>query len=328
MAATKIADIIVPELWAPYVINRTKELSALFQSGIVTEDPQITDEAQGGGSTANMPHFKDLTGVSEVLSDTVPLTVNKIPTGQDVAVKHFRGKAWGSNDMAAALAGADPMAAIGDLAADWWQRDMQTTLLSSLAGVFASASMADAVVNISILDGNNATDANKISAESTIDAFSVLGDAGGDLTAIAMHSKIYYTLLKQNLIQFEPISEQPSLFPSYLGKRLIVDDSLPRVQQTGTGASGYVYTTYLFGAGAIGYGEGNPKEPVEMDRDILLGEEYLVNRRHFIMHPMGVRWAGTPAGTSPTNTELAVGTNWTAVYDRKQIPLVALRTNG
>ena len=41
MAITKIADVIVPELFNRYVINRTMELSAFFQSGIVVNSPEF-----------------------------------------------------------------------------------------------------------------------------------------------------------------------------------------------------------------------------------------------------------------------------------------------
>jgi len=47
MAITKIADVIVPELFNRYVINRTMELSAFFQSGIVVNSPGI----RGGENT-------------------------------------------------------------------------------------------------------------------------------------------------------------------------------------------------------------------------------------------------------------------------------------
>jgi hypothetical protein len=283
----------------------------------------LNEAAQGNGTTTTIPFFKDLVGVSEVLSDTVPLTVNKITTGSQVGAKHFRGKAWGSNDLAAALAGVDPMQAIGDLVAAWWARDMQKTLISSLKGYFAAASMSDATINISVSDAATATDANKISANATIDAVDILGDAASDITAIALHSKKYHDLYKQNLIQFDQVSEQGAPIRTYLGKRVIVDDSLPRTAVT----NGFRYTSYLFGDSAVAFGEAPAKAPVETDRDILLGEEYLVNRRQFILHPTGAKWIGTAAGISPTNTELETGTNWQAVLERKNIPIVQLITN-
>ena len=64
MAITKIADVIVPELFNPYVINRTMELSALFQCGIVTNNAEFDRLASEAARTHNMPFFEDLNGES------------------------------------------------------------------------------------------------------------------------------------------------------------------------------------------------------------------------------------------------------------------------
>jgi hypothetical protein len=260
-----------------------------------------------------MPYWTDLTGSDEVLSDQAALTPDKIGTGQDVAVILRRGKAWGANDLAANLAGDDPMRVIGDLVAGYWARRYQATLISLLKGVFASASMSGNKLDISGLTGG----AEKITASSFIDAVQLLGDAKDQLTAVVMHSAVEAALAKQNLIQYiQPSTASPQV-PTYLGKRVIVDDGCP----VATG----VYTTYIFGAGAIAYGEGNPAGfvPTETDRDSLAGEDYLINRRTFILHPRGVKWVGTPSGAAPTNAELETGTNWVRVYDNKAIRMVA-----
>ena len=97
-------------------------------------------------------------------------------------------------------------------------------------------------------------------------------------------------------------------------KRVIIDDGCPVSTDT--------YTTYLFGAGAIGLGNGETSVPTETDRDSLAGDDILINRKHYILHPRGVKWIGTPAGSSPTNAELAAGTNWERVYENKAIRIV------
>lgn len=52
----------------------------------------------------------------------------------------------------------------------------------------------------------------------------------------------------------------------------------------------------------------------------------LVNRRHFILHPRGVAFQNdSVAGASPTNAELATGTNWARVYDNKLIRIVQFK---
>ena len=144
----------------------------------------------------------------------------------------MRGKAWGVNDLATALSGADPMKAIGDLVAEYWARKEQATLISVLKGVFADNSdndSGDHIKNISIADGDAAADANKISADAIIDASYLLGDSAGKLTAIAVHSTVYARLLKLNLVDTDPTNEQNIGWGVYLGKTVIVDDSCPRV---------------------------------------------------------------------------------------------------
>ena len=55
MAGTTLSDVIVPELFNPYVINRTMELSALFQSGIVAHTPHFDLLASEAAPGHNIP---------------------------------------------------------------------------------------------------------------------------------------------------------------------------------------------------------------------------------------------------------------------------------
>lgn len=310
MAATKIANVIVPDVFNPYVVEKTAELSALFQSGIIRPDAALDTLARTGGTLLQMPFWTDLTGADEVLSDAAALTPQNIAASKDIARLHARGKAWGVNDLAKALSGDDPMAQIGNLVADYWARRFQALLISTLTGVFASSSMSGNVHDISAVTG-----ADAFTGSTFIDAAHKLGDAESKLTAVMVHSLVFATMRKQNLIEFIPNSEGVYNIPTYLGKRVIVDDSMP--------VSSGVYTTYLFGEGAIGYGEGEAPVPTETDRDSLAGEEYLINRRHFIMHPRGVKWnEASVAGEFPTNAECATAANWTRVYENKNIRIV------
>jgi len=100
MAKTKIADVIVPEEFAAYAIQRTKELSKLIQSGIARSDGRLNAFIKSGGKLINMPFWNPLTGEDEVLSDTDALTPGKITANQDVAALLIRGRAWSSNELA------------------------------------------------------------------------------------------------------------------------------------------------------------------------------------------------------------------------------------
>ncbi|RJL15272.1 major capsid protein [Paracoccus siganidrum] len=316
MATTVLSDVIVPEVFRDYVIERTAELSAFWQSGIVA--PVADLDLPSGGGTVNMPFWQDLTGDDQVLDTGTDLNVEKVTAQRDVAVLNARALVYGATDLAAALAGDDPMGAVGDLIADKWARRMQTAMIQTLNGAMgALAAEAPPVntLNISALAG----DAAVIDGESLIDAGGTLGDAERGLTALAVHSATERLLRKQGLIDYLPDDEGKPVIATYMGRRVIIDDGMPN--------AGGVFTTYLFGPGAIGYGEGNPKVPAETQRSALTngGEEYLVSRRHFVLHPRGIAWtpdAGVPALDTPSNAELADADNWTRRYEAKNIRIV------
>jgi len=316
MAKTKIADVIVPEVFNPYVIERTAELSAFYQSGIIARNPELDRLASSGGRLINMPFWEDLEGDDEVLSDTDPLTVGKITAGQDVAALLMRGRAWSVNDLAKALSGDDPMAAIGDLVAEYWARRFQAILIKTLDGVFGDTATQMDTNKHDI--SSEVGDAAVIDAKTAVDAIYKLGDNADKLTGFAMHSATVAKLTKDDLIETIPPSEGKPAVKTFLGKPVVVDDSLPN--------DNGVYTTYIFGAGAFGWGEGGAPVPTETARDALAGDDILVHRRHFILHPRGVAFQNASvAGATPSNDELANYLNWKRVYEPKNVRIVQFK---
>lgn len=326
MAITLIQDIISYENFLDYSQLLTKELSALLSSGAVRTSPLFAGLASGGGSTVNIPYFEDLDGSSEVLSDVTPLTPAIISSVADRAAILRRGKSWASNELAAALAGSDPMTAIARLTGGFWARDIQKTLIEQLKGIFGSASMSEAIVSIKVADGTaNATAASKIGFGPVIDTLATMGDAYNDLGIMLCHSQVYFALLKSSEERIIPASSTIP-FATYLGRRVIVDDGLPVRTVTGTAKS---FSTYFMGSGALAYGVGSPQgvTSFETERDALAGVDRLVNRNHYFLHLSGVKWAGDSEGVSPTNAELATPTNWVRVFPRKNIPVALLIHN-
>lgn len=314
--ATTLQDIINPTaLFENYVVNRTSELSAIFQSGIITRDSKFDQLASEAAQVHNMPFFTDLNGDSEDIVEGTSLTEAKIGSKMDTSTTIRRAKMWGATDLSAQLAGTDPMSAIGDLVAGFWARDHQKELLNILDGVFAATSMSDHVLDISGKTGKAAA----FSGEAFIDAMQLMGDARNSLTAVVMHSATKSYLDKLNLIQTVRQSDATS-FDTYMGRRVIVDDSCP--------AAAGNYTTYLFGEGAIAYGVGSPVGlvPVEVDRDKRKGSgvNYLISRKAFIMHPRGVAWKNKTRAhaESVSRAELKDAGNWERVYEPKQIRIV------
>lgn len=332
--STKITDVIVPEVFNDYFINRTAEIAKFYMGGIISNDAQLDALAASGGRLLNMPFWKDLTGDDEILSDSGALTPGKIQAGQDVAVLHTRGRAWSVNDLARALSGDDPMAAIGDLVADYWARRIQAVALSSLAGVIAdnvANNNGDMVADVSGATVADVTDSTKFSGNTFVDGQATFGDAVGGLSGIAFHPTVYHNLKKTDSISFEKESLGDLEIETYRGLRVIVDRNMPYTAAAGTTGSDAAakYTTYLFGSGAFGFGQGGAPVPSETDRDSLAGEDILVTRNHFIMHPRGIKFTDTTVtGTSPSNAELLLPANWTRVYEREQVRIASIVTNG
>lgn len=317
---TKLSDVIIPELFDPYVSNRTMELSELVQCGIISHSSEYDTLASQAAPTVQMPFWEDLNGESEPIIEDVALTANKITSNKDVAAIFRRAMMWSATDLSAALAGSDPMAEIANKVASFWARDDQKELLAILQGVFASTSMAGHILDISTKSGVKAN----WDVKAFLDAQQLLGDAQSQLTAVAMHSATWTYLKKLDLIDEVKPSADLSFY-TYQGKRIIIDDGCPY------DTTDKVFTTYLFGQGAIAKGIGNPVGFVatEVDRDKKMGSgvDYLINRKTSILHPRGIKFTNANVANveGPTRAEFKDGTNWERVYDPKQIRIVAFK---
>jgi len=324
---TRLADMIVPEVFSPYVIEQTAERSALFQSNIVAQDLDV--DLTGGGKMFQMPFFKDLDGEEQTRQTNTALTVDKISSGKDVARLHGRANAWGAEDLTSELTSGDPMQAIANRVADYWARRWQALLIATLEGVFAEED--DLVHNIS---KDSKDDDSVISGEAILDTKQKLGDAKEQLTAIVMHSYIHTELQKQDLIDFIPDSQADVGWGTYMGNTVIVDDSVPvNIDNDNK------YTSYLFGNGAIALEDGSVENATETDRDSLGDEDILINRRNFILHPRGIAWQendleqvenddGNMVDPDfPSNDDVEKAANWERVYELKNIRLAKLVTN-
>lgn len=316
MAATKLTDIIVPEIFNPNVIERTSELDAFIQSGVTMDmSGQVNI---GMGQTIQLPFYQDLSGSDNVLVDTGDITLANIGMAQDTAAVLLREKSWGASDVSVALGQDDPMDAVAQLVASYWSRRRQAALIQILNGAMGASNMTDNVSDISSLSGTAAN----FDAEAFIDAQGKLGDHQDELAAVAVHSATYTAMKKQDLIDFIPDSEGKPTIPTYMGKRVIVDDGMP--------VTSGVYTTYLFGFGAVGFVEEMMENANEPHRhpEKLGGTDALYTRRKFVIHPRGIRWvpaSGVPAASTPTNAELAGTGNWSRAWESQNIKIVQFK---
>lgn len=336
MATTQLSDAFIPAVYRDYQTEDTAVLTAFAQSGVAVNDAGITAEAMKGGQIGTVPFWKDLGNTDPNLSTDDPGTSaspEKITSGQMKYRVAALNKGFSSADLTAELAGSNPMQRIAARYDAYWARAFQRRLISSVKGVIAdniASDSGDMVLDVSIADGDAAVAANLFGRSNFTGAAFTMGDMFDGVTAVAVHSVVYKRMVDNDDIDFIKDSTGTMSIPTYLGKRVIVDDGMPVVAG---GTSGFVYTSALFGAGVIGYGNGKVNVPVELEREAAQGNgggvETLWERKSWIIQPFGYAWSDTSvAGVSPTLAECALAANWARVVERKNVPMAFLKTNG
>lgn len=341
---TQVADVVVPEIFTPYVQQLTEQKARLIQSGAMVRDPAIDQLLAGGGLTFNVPSWRDLDNDDErVSTDSVPAEYTggvadpdpkKIESDTEIAVRLSRNNSWSTADLAATLAGADPAGAIADRVAYYWSRRLQAAFVATMKGIFADNDAAPAGtehvqydLTNDISGGGYVAGVTDFSAEAFLDAALTMGDSQDGLTMVMVHSVVYNRMQKNNLIDFIPDARGEVMIPTFLGREVIIDDGVP--------ATGGVYQSWLFGPGAVRLGMGSPKVPTEIERLAGAGNgggaETLYNRVEWALHPVGHKYAGTAPKGGPSNASssnnLAHASSFQRVFpERKQIKIARLIT--
>lgn len=305
---TKVADLIVRDEFAEYLAQAMVDRSTLIKSGIAAVDDAITAATQAAGSRGNfvsLPFFNQLgggviTGAEVIKDDGTKLTVEKVTASEDVAVIMRRGKAFGSSDLAAMVAGEDPLSAVAAGLADWWNAEKQKRLIQVLEGAFASALASH-------VSGSAST---ALTADAILDAANTLGDRKGDITAYAMNSSTENFLMKLNTSYMFRPSDSPARLTTFNGRTVVVDDNI---------ADGVIY---LFGQGAVALNPCAVANPVEPFRDELASQGGIISRDASIVHIRGVKWATTV--TNPDNAALATSANYALAYPHKLVRVAKL----
>ena len=346
MTTTRISDIIVPSIFAAYMDVYTKEKSRVVTSGLVTRSAFLDEKLRGGGNTFDVPAFKDLDNTAANISSDDPsslATPLSIGTCKEIAVRLSRNQAWGSMNLAGELAGADPLAAIERRVAKYWDREIQRTVIATMQGVFADNDAApsgtehveDDLSN-SIIGGAFVNGITNFSASAAIETAGLLGDEADVLGALLVHSVVYQTMQKNNLIDFVPDSDQKVNIPTFHGYRVIVDDGMPNpAGSVAAATSAGIYHSWFFAPGAIQFGVGTATDPVALEKNERsgngAGEQTLHTRQVYCIHPTGHKFATSASGGGPTNGtgsgNLAHAGSWARVYpERKQIGIARLIT--
>ena len=318
MPATRIADIFVGDYYQTLDPVNSPEKTAVYQSGIVTKNPALSDIANNGQGTSTISYWQDLDASEEAnISTDDPDQkgkVGKASQGKMQARTLYLNKPYGVSDLTTELANSEPMQHIRNRYGKYWERQWQRYLLGAARGVIAS--------NLANNSGDMVIDAGAaMTATAMQDAAFTAGDAADQFAAIGVHSVVMKQMVQKDLIEYVKDSQGNIILTTYLGKPIFMDDGLTYGTKQ--------YLSMFFGTGAFGYGEGTSTNPVEVQRDALGGNgggsEIIVERKTYILQPAGFSWKGEEdPNKTPTIAQYAYAANWERVFDRKLVPFAAV----
>jgi|AntRauTorckE5430_2_1112549.scaffolds.fasta_scaffold01289_7 hypothetical protein len=336
MPTTKLSDIIDVTIFRDLPQIEGPEKTRFFESGIITRNGLLDELANAPGKSIELPYWNDLDGSAEVnYSSDDPAssaTPQKVTQGEQTARKAFVNQGWQAADLASELAmGGTAMEAVRARTDRYFARQWQRRLIAATNGVLAdnvANDSSDMVIDVAAEATGDQDAATRFNRDAFTEALYTAGDSAEMFTTIAVHSAVMAQMVKNDDIDFIPDSLGMATIPTYMGKRVIVDDGLT---VTAGSTNGFKYTSVLFGPGAFGYGVGSPITPVAIDRNEEQGDgggiETLWVRNTWLLHPFGFEQTGTPSGISFTQAELATAAVWSRVLARKLVPLSYLVTN-
>lgn len=342
--ATLRGDVIIPEIFNPYLIEATTVRNSFITSGVVTalDALNVTE----GGDKVNIPNWKaDLAGDAERLTDSTSLTPGKITADKQIGVVLHRGRAWESRDLARLAAGSDPMGAIGAKVADYISNQQQKDLIATLSGVFGNLGTSNSGAAFAALSVDASGSGETILGPRQIAAAeAILLEDAERLGAIVMHPLVYADLKERKAIDFVTATDArvtastvaagslqalnafggsvaaaytaSTQIPYYMGMRVIRSKDVPT---SGSGSS-TKYACFVMSTGAVGTGQQAALRS-EVDRDILAKSDAMSVDWHNVYHPLGARYIGP---VNPTTTDLATSANWEKVFETENIGIVRI----
>lgn len=262
-----------------------------------------------GGTVARM----DLTSTSA----QTPLAFS---TDQAIKVKlHRKAKATDVSRAASAISGFDMDA----FALAWGEQvaeDQKADMLDRALGAARSALKEDAGSNY--YDGT----AGSLSTATLIAGLKKFGDQAGQIRLWVMHSKSYFDLLSYqttpsnngDLIANAAIVNAS---PASLGRPILVVDSDSLVVTTGTGTAAVTqYFVLGLQSGAI---SAEMTRGFDFLRMPVSGGEQIIDRFQgeyaYNLGLLGYKWDTQNGGLNPSDSAVATGTNWDAIFTNDRL---------
>lgn len=332
------------EVFQKYVdrVPNTK-LNELIKSRAIMSRPDLASAMtdQVGGNYITTPLKGLISGTTPLNYDGVTdITSQTTQTFSHSRVVVGRAQAWTEKDFSYDITGGvDFMENVAQQVAEYWDEIDQATLIAILQGIFSMEDTEGAKF-VSSHTSDITQVQNSEGKTGYMDATSLntaiqkaCGDHKNKFSLAIMHSAVATNLENMKVLVYLKYNdangmERETGLATLNGRLVIVDDSMP-VDTTGNAP---VYTTYIFGDGAIEYTNCGAKVPAEMSRDPKTngGQDTLYNRQRKCFAPYGISFTKASMSTlSPTDAELADGDNWELVNtggtsNKKYISLKAI----
>lgn len=326
-----------PEVFTDMMQEADYWSNPIIASGIVHNDPSIMEAIGAKGNVATLPFYVPLNvfdaGMAALnndgLTDNVPV---EIAGSKQTAMLIQRMKAFKAKDFTKELTGADAIGNVQKRVADYYAQVWENELMNIAAAALANTGLSDHVLDLSTT--GTVGEANLVGATTLIDAEEqALGDMAGGLGLIVMHSKVFATYQKLELVEYAKYNVGNALqrevtLPT-IGGKVVLRTNYHTVDTTGTLP---VYKTYLFGEGAfLGANKNNYEKPyyVDYDPETSAGVEMLYTKQGRVLHPNGLSFAAdNVVNESPTFAELGTADNYTLKFNHKNIKMGLIKSNG
>lgn len=274
MPVTRRSDLVIPELLVEAVRGEFSGATALYNSDAVTVHMGLPGGVKGG-QLISVPYFSTL-GEAEDLLEGEALTPEGIASTKEQATVIHTGKAFSITQWAQWAAVGDPYAEAARQIRILIQRRWDKALLD-----VASTNVPAAY----ILDLTGITD-KTLGYDNMLSGLQKWGDEQSNIALIAVHSDVYFDILRKKDLNGLPLVSAPSRGPDgyrpayWAGAAVVMSDKCKKTLVTGTT---YNYESYLLKERALAIW-ANGDISVDSDKDILADAQVVAAHHYFAAH--------------------------------------------
>ena len=275
MAFTKRADVIIPEILVETMQGAFVGATALYGSAAVTVN-QSLPSGNRGGDTVTVPYFGTIGEAEDIANEGDALTPENITATKEQATTIHTGKAFSVTQFAQWASWGDPYQEASRQMTEVIKRRWDKALIDVASTNVPSGYVYDATG----LANKNLTYDNILGARQK------WGDEQTRIALIAVHSDIYFDILKQKDAHGRPLVSMETEGPDgyrpamWGGATLVVSDKCKKTAVSGTT---YNYESYLLKEKALViWANGTPS--VDTDKDILADASVIAVHHYFVPH--------------------------------------------